>query len=103
MPSLKVRYHPDAKVELAEALEWYAARDPAVAARFADVYAAKLAEVSKTPRLWARHADGTRQVLLHPFSDLLIVRERRRVLQLVAVAHTSRRSSYWRKRLKDDI
>jgi toxin ParE1/3/4 len=100
MGSLKVRYHPEAAKELAEAIDWYAARDPRVAERFGDLYVEKLREVLKSPRRWARHRDGTRQVYLRPFSYLLIVRELGEALQVVAVAHTSRRQGYWRKRLR---
>lgn|SRR5262245_49358405 len=101
MASLRVRYHPNAAAELAEALDWYAERDRKVAARFGDLYVDKLNEACQSPRLWAPHRDGTRQIHLRPFSYMLIFRELGEVLQVVAVAHTSRRQGYWRKRLRD--
>ncbi len=102
MASLRVEYHPDAKTELAEAIQWYAKKDRTVVGRFSDVYVEQLSAVTRSPRRWARHRDGTRHILLRPFSYLLIVRQRRGdVLQVVAIAHTSRRPGYWRKRLRD--
>jgi plasmid stabilization system protein ParE len=100
MASLPIRYHPEASQELSEALDWYAQRDPRVADRFGRLYLKKLNEAAKTPRRWAKHRDGTRLILLPRFPYQLIVREKSGVLDLIAVAHTSRRPGYWRHRLK---
>jgi hypothetical protein len=59
MASLRVRYHRAAAKELAEAIEWYAERDPVLGARFSDVYVEKLQAASETPSYWAKHRDGT--------------------------------------------
>lgn len=100
MASLPIGYHPEATEELSEALDWYAQRDPRIADRFGRLYLRKLNEAAKRPGRWARHRDGTRHVLLSRFPYQLIVREKRGVLELIAVAQTSRRPGYWRHRLK---
>src|SRR5688500_12398805 len=100
MASLQIRYHPEASQELSEALDWYARRDPRVADRFGKLYLKTLNEAANSPGRWAKHRDGTRHVLLSRFPYQLIVREQGGLLDLIAVAHTSRRPGYWRHRLK---
>jgi plasmid stabilization system protein ParE len=97
----RVKYHATAKKELAAALRWYAERDPVVAERFSNHYLNKLDKVMRFPGLWAVQRDGTRHVYLRPYSYYLVVRDKQDSLQIVAVAHTSRRWRYWRKRLRD--
>src|SRR5437870_9523859 len=97
----RVRYFPEAKNELSAAMRWYAERDPLVAERFSNAYLKKLDKVMRFPGLWAVHRDGTRHVYLRPYSYYLVVRDRSDSLEIVAVAHTSRRWRYWRKRLRD--
>ena len=101
MASLAIRYLPPASDELEEAITWYAARDQAAAENFGSELLAKLGEAAKAPHHWPLDRDGTRQILLRPFSYYLVVRESRGALEVVAVAHTSRRPGYWRKRLRD--
>jgi plasmid stabilization system protein ParE len=100
MASLPVRYPPLAANELAEVLDWYARRDPAVAARFSELYIDKLKEAARSPQHWPLQPDGTRQIHLRPFPYVLIVRERSGCLEVVAIAHASRRPGYWTDRLE---
>ena len=102
MASLAIRYLPPASDELEEAMNWYAARDPAAADRFSRIYVAKLNEAAASPHHWPLDPDGTRQILLGPFPYSLVVREFRGILEVVAVAHCSREPGYWRDRLLDD-
>src|SRR5438552_2510108 len=101
MASSRVRYHPEATKELAKAIQWYADKDPAVGERFSDAYVGQLNAVTRSPRRWERHRDGTRYVLVRPFPYMIIVRKQIDAVQIVAVAHTSRRPGYWRKRLRN--
>jgi plasmid stabilization system protein ParE len=101
MASLAVRYQTAASDELEEAMDWYAARDLQVADNFSRFYTAKLAEVAASPHHGPLDADGVRQIHLSPYSYYLIVREFRGVLEVVAVAHTSRLPGYWRNRLRE--
>jgi hypothetical protein len=101
MASLKARYHRSAAKELAAAIEWYTERDPVLGARFSDLYVDKLLAALESPNYWAKHRDGTRHTYLKPYSYKIVVRDRGDSLQIGAIAHTSRRSRYWRKRLRD--
>lgn len=100
MASLPTRYHPEAAQELADALDGYATRDSKVADRFGQLVLKRLDEAAKSLRRWAMHRDGTRHIYLSPYSYELIVREKSGMLDVIAVAHTSRRPGYWRDRLR---
>jgi plasmid stabilization system protein ParE len=100
MASLAIRYLPPASDELEAAIDWYEARSPASAAKFSRIFLKKLMEAAAHPHHWALERDGTRHILLHPFSYYIVVRELVGILEVVAVSHTSRKPGYWRKRLK---
>lgn len=51
--------------------------------------------------MWSRYLQGTRQVQLHRYPYLVVYKLRRSVVQVVAVAHASRRPGYWAKRRFD--
>lgn len=101
MASLAIRFLLPASDELEDAFNWYKERDVAAARQFSEVVVHKLDEAALKPHHWPRERDGTRHILLPPFSYYLVVRESGTHLVVVAVAHTSRRPGYWRKRLKD--
>jgi plasmid stabilization system protein ParE len=101
MASLAIRYLPPASDELEEAVNWYAARGLAAAEKFSRIFVATLREAARSPHHWPLDRYGTRQIHLRPFSYYLVVREFRGVLEVVAVAHTSRRPGYWRDRLRE--
>ncbi len=56
-------------------------------------------EIAGAPQRWARGSFGTRRFLLRGFPFLLIYRERNfDIIEIVAIAHTSRRPNYWKAR-----
>jgi toxin ParE1/3/4 len=98
MAALRIEFRPAAVAELQEAIEWYRIRNPKVADRLCRQIEQKLAEVAKSPNHWPLRRDCTRHILVPRFPYLLIVREVGDAIEVVAVAHTSRRPGYWRKR-----
>jgi len=59
-----------------------------------------LAEIARAPQRWASGPYQTRRFLLRKFPFILIYRERAGGdIQIVAVAHTSRKPGYWKERI----
>lgn len=99
MARSSIRHDPSAAEELRNAADWLNQRNPRAGARFIATVKAKLQEIRKTPRRWPLEKDGTRRALLRKFKYLIVFREIKNVIQIIAYAHTSRRTGYWRKRL----
>ncbi|MGH9495390.1 MAG: type II toxin-antitoxin system RelE/ParE family toxin [Candidatus Sulfotelmatobacter sp.] len=59
-----------------------------------------LADIACAPHRWAPGPHSTRRYLLKRFPYILIYREWQGDIQIVAVAHTSRKPGYWKNRLR---
>jgi plasmid stabilization system protein ParE len=102
MPNPTIEFHPEADREAEAATDWYAERSLTVAEAFLDELDHALEQIADTPDRWARHLYGTRRYLLKRFPFLVVYRlPSASKVQIVAVAHGSRRPGYWRQRIRD--
>lgn len=82
------------------AFDWYLERSPDAALRFDSEVNRALVEIVGAPQRWAVGSHQTRRFLLRKFPFVLIYRERANgEIQIVAVAHTSRKPGYWKERI----
>ncbi|MBM4047837.1 MAG: type II toxin-antitoxin system RelE/ParE family toxin [Planctomycetes bacterium] len=93
-----VESHPEAVEEARAAREWYAERSPQAAEAFVAELDRAIEKIAEAPGRWPTHLHGTRRVLLRRFPFLVVYRERKDVVQVIAVAHGRRRPGYWRGR-----
>lgn len=94
-----VRFHRLATREMRAAHAWYFQRDPQVAGRFLIAVDVALARVAKDPDSLAVERGSYRSIMVPRFPYRLIFEHLQSELVLViAVAHTSRRPSYWSRR-----
>jgi len=99
VPTSIVTLHDEASSEYDAAFDWYLERSPDVALRFDSEVQRAMDEIASAPRRWARGSFGARRFLLRGFPFLLIYRERSfDIIEIVAIAHTSRRPNYWKAR-----
>jgi toxin ParE1/3/4 len=100
MPINAVELHSEAAAEYDAAFDWYLERSPEAALKFDLEVDRALCQVLEAPQRWAASSHQTRKFLLRQFPFTLIYRERASgAIQVVAVAHTSRRPGYWKRRL----
>jgi plasmid stabilization system protein ParE len=100
MPTSSAEFHDEATAEYEAAFDWYLERSPDAALEFDAEVDRALAQIIAAPRRWAAGPHGTRRFLLRKFPFTLIYRERASGnVQILAVAHTSRRPGYWKVRL----
>jgi toxin ParE1/3/4 len=93
-------FHEEAAAEYDAAFDWYRERSPDAALKFDAEVDRALAYIIEAPRRWAIGPHSTRRFLLRQFPFTLIYRERASGnIQIVAVAHTSRKPGYWKQRL----
>ena len=97
---VNVELQPRAEREARAAWRWYAKVSQSVAGRFASALDAAIAAIEANPSGQAPHLFSTRIVRLKGFPYILVFVEiAKDFMQVVAVAHTSRRPAYWRRRL----
>ncbi len=95
----------ESKDEVREAFEWYEARSPQAAQRFADLVADALREISAAPERYPlyelkRNPGNVRRVRLSGYPYVIVYQLTADAISVLAVAHTSQRPGYWRSRAK---
>ena len=91
--------HPAAVEEAEAAARWYRERSPRAAARFVDEVNQAIDKILGTPHRWPRGSHGTRKAKLPCFPFAVIYHASDDTIQILAVAHGSRRPGYWKNRL----
>ena len=100
MPTRGLELHEEAGAEYDAAFDWYLERSPDAALKFDSELNRAVAEIARAPQRWASGPYQTRRFLLRKFPFVLIYRERAGGdIQIVAVAHTSRKPGYWKERI----
>jgi plasmid stabilization system protein ParE len=98
VPNVRVSFHPAAAAEVDDAVQWYAERSPVAARTFTAEVTACVERVAEAPDRWPSYVHGSRRYLFPHFPFSLIYRVRNGEIEIVAVAHHSRRPGYWRSR-----
>jgi plasmid stabilization system protein ParE len=100
MPNSPAAFHDEASAEYDAAFDWYLERSPDAARKFDAEVNRALTQIGQAPQRWVAGPHQTRRFLLRQFPFTLIYRERPSgEIQIVAVAHTSRKPGYWKRRL----
>lgn len=94
----RVSFHPAALEEADAAAAWYAERSESTPERFLEEVDWAIERIASNPQAYARFEGDSRRILLPHFPYQIIFRHRSNVVEILAVAHTRRRPSYWRKR-----
>lgn len=95
---MRVLLEPSALVEAQQAQAYYAAIFAPLADQFRHRLDQAVARVAENPRAWAPYLAGTRRCLLTGFPYSLVYRVLADHVQVIALAHQSRRPGYWRGR-----
>lgn len=94
-----IEFHELARDELRQAVMWYRARSLRSAQRFVQELRRVVDRVQLDPPSYPSIASRFRYVRIRRFPFILVYEVRReRDVFVIAVAHTSRRTGYWRRR-----
>ena len=95
--------HPQAQAEAQEAYEYLAERNPSAAARFAEEIGIAFDAIEEQPDRFPRYPYSKGQYrLLNRFPYVVVFEEEPMRTVVYAVAHTSRKPSFWKKRIRDE-
>jgi plasmid stabilization system protein ParE len=97
---ISLRFLAEAQAEVAEAVDWYMARDEHgdLADRFLDELERARKQVIERPSAWPEVEPGVRRFVFHRFPFALIYVAKPDELLVLAVAHHSRRPTCWHDR-----
>jgi plasmid stabilization system protein ParE len=99
MRSERFRFHPEAKEEFREAIEWYRSRNRRLATEFRVTVSDVIRQIVQAPQRWPVHLHGTRRFVLQRFPFSVVYLDDPDTVNIVAVAHGKRKPGYWKKRL----
>jgi plasmid stabilization system protein ParE len=93
-----LRIHPEAAREARASRRWYSERDPDAGRRFLGEYKRALKRIGEAPERWPSER-GSRRFHMRQFPYWVIYDiAADHVVEILAVAHDSRRPGYWRQR-----
>ena len=94
----EIIFHPEARAEMREAVEFYEARLDGLGLRFLLAVEQTVERISAHPEAGAPLGGEFRKRIVPGFSYNVIYRVWEDYIYLVAVAHQHRRPGYWRER-----
>ena len=94
----KILFTKAAQGDLADAVRWYDTHAPHVVPQFRDALRAALIRVAEHPKQFPLAYKDARRVLLRRFPYILVFRETKDAVYVVAVFHTSRDPLTWMRR-----
>lgn len=92
-------YHCEADVELVSAAKYYRCQSETLARAFLHAVHLALAKIQANPERFLFYDRPTRSCLLQKFPYRLVYEAFPDAIQILAVMHTSRNSTYWKHRL----
>ena len=97
---LRIRIHPEAEAELANAALWYESKRAGLGADFVAEIDEALEQIAEAPMnfpTW-REARPFRRLVVRRFPYLVFFTVSDDVIQILAFAHAKRRPGYWKDR-----
>jgi plasmid stabilization system protein ParE len=90
--------HPAAAEELSAAIEWYNTNAVGLGSEFLAEIEEAIDRIISFPQLWPQVKNSYRRCLTGRFPFAIIYRTNNDVIQILAIAHLSRKPGYWQKR-----
>ncbi len=90
-----IRFCSEAAMEIEDAIDWYLPRSFDVAQRFHRALADVLREIESDPSRFARIHLDFQYGRVVGFPYICVFREKPDHIQILAIAHTSRKERYW--------
>ena len=100
MGAKPLRFDKAAEAEYLEAVDWYFEQSEAAAAGFVQEFTRAAETIIEAPNRWPNYMRGARRILLDRFPYAIVNRELPDAIQVLAVAHCSRRPGYWKDRVR---
>jgi toxin ParE1/3/4 len=94
------QFYKEAIAEGKAVREWYEIRSSASAVAFMEELDRIVGRIREYPDGGAPYLEGTRRYLMQRFPFSVVYRQKRRTLEVVAVARSKRKPGYWKSRVE---
>ena len=97
---MKYYFHPAAKLELNDAVDYYEECKSGLGIEFAKEVYSTIYRIIQYPQAWFRLSKNTRRCLTNRFPYGVIYQILDNKIYIIAVMHLNRKPDYWKKRIK---
>ncbi len=95
---MKYRFHPEAEVELNEAVDYYDECQEGLGLEFAKAVYSAIKNICDFPLAWTPLSHNTRRCLLKRFPHGVVYQPKGDEIIIIAVMQLNRKPDYWRDR-----
>jgi len=94
-------FHPDAITEADEAARFYEERQTGLSKRFIEALTDTVSRIRRNPRLYPKIYKEIRKCRVLRFPYGVIYRDKKDLIEIIAVLHFKRKPGYWKYRIGD--
>ena len=94
----KIELLSEAQVDLWDAVEYYEGQVSGLGLDFEQEVRSALRIIQQNPEMWPKRSRDVRRYLVERFPYVIHFKIMDDCVKIIAVAHTSRRPDYWKKR-----
>jgi hypothetical protein len=98
MANKALEFHPEARAESRVSLQWYRNRSRRAGEAFLTELDQAIETILEAHDRWPIDEIGFHRYRLHRFPFVIVYNNTPATVQIIAVAHASRRPSYWKNR-----
>ncbi len=98
---MKLKFHPEARIELNEAVDYYEEQRSNLGLEFFEEVQATIQRVLNFPNAWSPLSASTRRCLTNRFPYGVIYQVKLDEVRIIAIAHQKRKPGYWMRRLDE--
>ncbi|NIM18536.1 MAG: type II toxin-antitoxin system RelE/ParE family toxin [Candidatus Aminicenantes bacterium] len=97
---MKYFFHPEAKKELVEAINYYNKCGTGLGYIFMDEVQATIDRILQFPKAWSKLTKNTRRCITRRFPYGVIYQEREDDILIISIMHMNRKPGYWEDRVE---
>jgi plasmid stabilization system protein ParE len=96
---MKYTFHPEARDELNQAVDFYEGRQSTLGVEFLEEVYSTVQRIIEFPNAFSKQSKNTRKCLVNRFPFAVIYQIKQSEIFIVAVAHLARKPGYWKERI----
>lgn len=96
---MKFSFHPEARFELTQAVEYYQTRETNLGSEFLEDVFKTILRIIEFPKAFPKFSTNARRCLVNRFPFAIIYQIRDNEIFIVAITHLSQKPGYWKERM----